>query len=63
MEISVQIGKGGSLGAYKAMEFIGKNHVEEMDQMTFKRHRYLVNDYKLEFVSNPWSNPKPSRLI
>lgn len=56
MSIKVKIGKGGSEGTFLAMQNIGKTQKEFIEKMSFKRQDYIENN-KIEFVSNPWSNP------
>lgn len=56
----MRVGKGGSLGAFLGMQYIGKHEHELLERMSYKKEEYLEKGGNL-YVGNPWSNPKPSK--
>ena len=55
LEIKVKIGKGGSEGAFLAMQHIGKTQKEFIESMSYKRSEYTEGK-RTKSIVHPWSN-------
>ena len=54
----MNVGKGGHLGAYHGMQEVMKLNKKELNQYFYQKVNFGKSS-GMEFVENPWSNPKP----
>ena len=54
--INIKVGKGGSEGAYLAMQNIARDQSELFNVLSVKKDEYFSQGNSV-FTPNPWSNP------